>query len=67
MDLTGFVSYTFSAFSVLAGIAIFFGEDEYIVPASGRSLRLPCSFLFWFLALIFWTMAVKVEDDDSII
>ena len=46
---------------------LFFGDEEYIVPASGRSLRLPCSFLFWFLALIFWAMAVKVEDDDSII
>jgi len=67
MDLTGLVSYIISAFSVLAGIVIFFGEEEYIVPASGRSLRLPCSFLFWFLALIFWAMAVKVEDDDSII
>ena len=46
MDLTGLVSYIISAFSVLAGIAIFFGDEEYIVPASGRSLRLPCSFLF---------------------
>ena len=67
MDLTGLVSYIISVFSVSAGIAIFFGDEEYIVPASGRSLRLPCSFLFWFLALIFWAMAVKVEDDDSII
>ena len=67
MDLTGLVSYIISAFSVFEGIAIFFGDEEYIVPASGRSLRLPCSFLFWFLALIFWAMAVKVEDDDSII
>ena len=67
MDLTGFVSYILSAFAVLAGIAIFFGEDEYIVPASGRSLRIHCSFLFWFLALIFWAMAVKIEDDDTII
>ncbi|OIR23205.1 MAG: hypothetical protein BEU00_00735 [Marine Group III euryarchaeote CG-Epi3] len=67
MDLTGFVSYLLSGFSLLAGIAIFFGENEYIVPTSGRSLRLPCSFLFWFLALIFWAMAVKIEDDDSII
>ena len=67
MDLTGLVSYIISLFSVFAGIAIFFGNEEYIVPASGRSIRLPCSFLFWFLALIFWAMAVKVEDDDSII
>ena len=67
MDLTGFVSYFLSAFSVFAGIAIFFGDEEYIVPASGRSLRLPCSFLFWMLALIFWAMAVKIEDDDTII
>jgi len=67
MDLTGFVSYILSAFAALAGIAIFFGEDEYIVPVSGRSLRIPCSFLFWFLALIFWAMAVKIEDDDTII
>tara|TARA_B100000959_G_scaffold211638_1_gene222451 strand:- start:1589 stop:1792 length:204 start_codon:yes stop_codon:yes gene_type:complete len=67
MDLTGFVSYILSAFSILAGIAIFFGEDQYIVPASGRSLRLPCSFLFWFFALIFWAMAVKIEDDDTVI
>jgi len=67
MDLTGIVSYILSAFSVIAGIAIFFGEEEYIVPASGRSLRLPCSFLFWMLALIFWAMAVKIEDDDTII
>tara|TARA_B100001027_G_scaffold148889_1_gene104269 strand:+ start:1374 stop:1577 length:204 start_codon:yes stop_codon:yes gene_type:complete len=67
MDFTGLVSYIVSVFSVLVGIVIFFGDEEYIVPASGRSLRLPCSFLFWFLALIFWAMAVKVEDDDSII
>ncbi len=67
MDLTGVVSYFLSAFSVIAGILIFFGEEEYIVPASGRSLRLPCSFLFWMLALIFWAMAVKIEDDDTII
>tara|TARA_B100001029_G_scaffold114446_1_gene94662 strand:+ start:8817 stop:9020 length:204 start_codon:yes stop_codon:yes gene_type:complete len=67
MDLTGFVSYLLSGFSLLAGIVIFFGEDEYIVPASGRSLRLPCSFLFWMFALIFWAMAVKIEDDDTII
>ena len=67
MDFTGFVSYFLSAFSVIAGILIFFGEEEYIVPASGRSLRLPCSFLFWMLALIFWAMAVKIEDDDTII
>ena len=67
MDLTGLVSYIISAFSVLAGIGIFFGDEDYIVPASGRSLRLPCSFLFWFLDLIFWAMAVKIEDDDSII
>ena len=67
MDLTGVVSYFLSAFSVIAGILIFFGEEEYIVPASGRSLRLPCTFLFWMLALIFWAMAVKIEDDDTII
>ena len=67
MDLTGVVSYVLSAFSVIAGILIFFGEEEYIVPASGRSLRLPCSFLFWMLALILWAMAVKIEDDDTII
>ena len=67
MDLTGFASYILSGFTLFAGIVIFFGENEYLVPASGRSLRLPCSFLFWFLALIFWAMAVKVEDDDTII
>ncbi len=67
MDLTGFASYILSGFTLIAGIVIFFGENEYIVPASGRSLRLPCSFLFWFLALIFWAMAVKIEDDDNII
>ncbi|MEC7976896.1 MAG: hypothetical protein VX129_02730 [Candidatus Thermoplasmatota archaeon] len=67
MDLTGFASYILSGLTLFAGIVIFFGENEYIVPASGRSLRLPCSFLFWFLALIFWAMAVKVEDDDTII
>ena len=67
MDLTGFASYILSGFTLTAGIVIFFGENEYIVPASGRSLRLPCSFLFWFLALIFWAMAVKIEDDDTII
>ena len=67
MDLTGFASYILSGFTLIAGIVIFFGENEYLVPASGRSLRLPCSFLFWFLALIFWAMAVKIEDDDTII
>ena len=67
MDLTGFVSYVFSFISFVTGLFIFFGNDEHFVPALGRSLQIPCTFLFLFLSLIFWAMAVKIEDDDSII
>ncbi|MFL2944331.1 MAG: hypothetical protein ACJZ2J_03240 [Candidatus Poseidoniales archaeon] len=67
MDLTGFASYILSGLTLLAGLVIFFGENEFIIHTSGRSLRLSCSFLLWFLALIFWAMAVKIEDDDNII
>ena len=67
MDLTGFASYILSGLTLFAGCVIFFGENEFIIPTSGRSLRLSCSFLLWFLALIFWAMTVKIEDDDSII
>jgi len=67
MDLTGFISYVLSFFSFVAGLFIFFGDDEHFIPALGRSLQIPCTFLFLFLALIFWAMAVKIEDDDTII
>ena len=40
-------------------------DRDYIIPASGRSLRIPCSFLFWVLAVVFYAMAVVIEDDDD--
>jgi hypothetical protein len=49
----------------VAGGVILWGNEEYIVPASGRSLQLPCSFLFWVLAVVFWAMAVVIEDDEE--
>ena len=50
---------------IFAGIVIMWGSQDYIVPASGRSLRIPCSFLFWVLAVVFYAMAVVIEDDDE--
>ena len=46
MDITGFASYILSGFTLFAGIVIFFGENEYIVPASGRLLGYPALFSF---------------------
>ena len=65
MDSTEFSSYILSFICVIAGILILWGDENYIVPASGRSLRLPCSFLFWILAAIFWAMAVVIDDDEA--
>ena len=50
---------------MVAGILIMWGDEDYIVPASGRSLRLPCAFLFWVLAAVFWAMAVVIEDEED--
>jgi hypothetical protein len=65
MDSTEFSSYILSFICVIAGILILWGDENYIVPVSGRSLRLPCSFLFWILAAIFWAMAVVIDDDEA--
>ena len=65
MDFSEVLSYFLALICVMAGGLILWGNGDYIVPASGRSLRLPCSFLFWVLAVVFWAMAVVIEDDDE--
>ena len=65
MDFTEILSYILSGVCFIAGALIMCGDEDYIVPASGRSLRLPCSFLFWVLAVIFWAIAVVIEDDEE--
>ena len=65
MDFSEFLSYVLALVCVFAGIVIMWGSQDYIVPASGRSLRIPCSFLFWVLAVVFYAMAVVIEDDDE--
>ena len=65
MDFSELLSYVLSAICVIAGIFILWGDEDYIVPTSGRSLRLPCSFLFWVLAAVFWAMAVVIEDEED--
>ena len=42
--------------SAVAGLLLFFSGQEYVVPASGQSLSLPCAFAFWTLAVIFWAV-----------
>ena len=44
---------TFFGLGAAVGLLLLFGEREYIVPASGQSLSLPCAFAFWTLAVIF--------------
>ena len=41
MDSTELLSYILSAICVIVGVLILWGDEDYIVPASGRSLRLP--------------------------
>ena len=65
MDFSEVLSYVLAVVCVFAGIMIMRGSEDYIVPASGRSLRIPCSFLFWVLAVVFVAMAVVIEDDDE--
>ena len=47
---------TFFGLGAAVGLLLLFGEREYIVPASGQSLSLPCAFAFWTLAVIFWAV-----------
>ena len=65
MDFSELLSYVLAVVCVFAGIMIMWGSEDYIVPASGRSLRIPCSFLFWILAVTFYAMAVVIEDEDE--
>ena len=65
MDFSELLSYVLALVCVFAGIVIMWGSQDYIVPASGRSLRISCSFLFWVLAVVFYAMAVVIEDDDE--
>ena len=65
MDFSEFSSYIFSIICVISGILIMWGEKDYIIPASGSSLRIPCSFLFWMMAAIFWALAVVIDDEDE--
>ncbi|MDC0197155.1 hypothetical protein OAJ54_00760 [Marine Group III euryarchaeote] len=65
MDFSEFLSYFLALTCVIIGGIILWGNENFIVPASGRSLRLPCSFLFWVLAVVFWAMAVVIEDDEE--
>ena len=64
MDLSELFSYVLAVVCVFAGIMIMWGSEDYIIPASGRSLRIPCSFLFWVLAVVFYAMAVVIEDEN---
>ena len=65
MDSSEALSYFLALTCVVTGGIILWSNEDYIVPASGRSLRLPCSFLFWILAVVFWAMAVVIEDDEE--
>ena len=65
MDFSEVLSYFLALTCVIVGGIILWGHENFIVPASGRSLRLPCSFLFWVLAVVFWAMAVVIEDDEE--
>ena len=65
MDFSELLSYVLAVVCVFAGIIIMWGSEDYIIPASGRSLRIPCSFLFWVLAVVFYAMAVVIEDEDE--
>ena len=48
MDFSEVLSYFLALTCVVVGGIILWGNEAYIVPASGRSLRLPCSFFFGF-------------------
>ena len=65
MDFSELLSYVLAVVCIFAGVIIMWGSEDYIVPASGRSLRIPCSFLFWILAVTFYAMAVVIEDEDE--
>ena len=65
MDFSEVLSYILSFICAISGFLIMWGQEEYIVPASGRSLRIPCAFLLWILAVIFWGMAVVIDDEDE--
>ena len=65
MDFSEVLSYFLALTCIIVGGIILWGNENFIVPASGRSLRLPCSFLFWVLAVVFWAMAVVIEDDEE--
>lgn len=65
MDFSEVLSYFLALTCVVVGGIFLWGNEAYIVPASGRSLRLPCSFFFWVLAVVFWAMAVVIEDDEE--
>ena len=47
---------TFFGLGAAVGLLLLFSEQEYIAPASGQSLSLPCAFAFWTLAVIFWAV-----------
>ncbi|MEC9336793.1 MAG: hypothetical protein VX686_02955 [Candidatus Thermoplasmatota archaeon] len=53
---------TFFGLGVVVGMLLFISEQEYIIPASGQSLSLPCAFAFWTLAVIFWAVAHDEND-----
>ena len=53
----------FFGLGAAVGLFLLLREREYIVPASGQSLSLPCAFAFWTLAVIFW--AVTHDENDT--
>tara|TARA_Y100001968_G_scaffold271585_1_gene263309 strand:+ start:393 stop:596 length:204 start_codon:yes stop_codon:yes gene_type:complete len=67
MDFSEALSYVLAVVCIFAGALIMWGSEDYMVPTSGRSLRIPCSFLFWVLAVIFYAMAIVIEDEDNLI
>ncbi len=52
----------FFGLGAAVGLFLLLSEREYIVPASGQSLSLPCAFAFWTLAVIFWAVAHDEND-----
>ena len=65
MEVSEILSYVFSIICAGIGFLIMWGEEDYIIAASGSSLRIPCAFLFWVMAVIFWAIAVVIDDEDE--
>jgi hypothetical protein len=65
MDITALLSYLLAFAAIVTGALLMWGKNDLIIPASGTSLRLPCSFFLWVLAVVFWSMATSADDEDD--